>query len=281
MIDNYVVDGQMSIFDIVDNNNEIETNNLPSIKLYNGDCYEVLKQISDNSIDLVVIDPPYEFYKGGGGGAFGSKKRKYHKQYLDLYHETNNESDRINANKVRNREELRSISYGFDLSLLDILQDKMVKTNIYIWCSKAQVGKIINYYENKSFAVDILTWHKTNPTPTCNNTYLSDTEYCIFAREKGVKVYGSYHTKRKFYVSKANVEDKKKWLHPTIKPLNIIENIIINSSLEEQTVLDCFMGSGTTGVACKHLNRNFIGIELDEKYFDIAKKRIEEAKGVE
>jgi len=93
--------------------------------------------------------------------------------------------------------------------------------------------------------------------------------------KNGVKIYGNYHTKRKYYVTPANVEDKKKYNHPTIKPLNIIENLIINSSQENDTVLDCFMGSGTTGVACKRLNRNFIGIEIDEKYFEIAKERIE------
>lgn len=62
--------------------------------------------------------------------------------------------------------------------------------------------------------------------------------------------------------------------HPTIKPLDIIKNLIINSSQEGDTVLDCFMGSGTTGVACKELNRNFIGMEINEEYYQIAKDRI-------
>lgn len=66
------------------------------------------------------------------------------------------------------------------------------------------------------------------------------------------------------------MDDKKKWKHPTIKPLNIIENLIINSSQEGEVVLDCFMGSGTTGVACKNLNRKFIGMELNEEYYNIA-----------
>lgn len=61
--------------------------------------------------------------------------------------------------------------------------------------------------------------------------------------------------------------------HPTIKPLNIISNVISNSSHEGDVVLDCFMGSGTVGVACKELNRNFIGIEIDSNYYEIAKKK--------
>ena len=73
-----------------------------------------------------------------------------------------------------------------------------------------------------------------------------------------------------------NKEDKKLYKHPTIKPLDIIKNLIINSSSEGDTVLDCFMGSGTTGVACINTGRNFIGIELDKQYFEIAERRIKE-----
>lgn len=106
------------------------------------------------------------------------------------------------------------------------------------------------------------------------NKYLTDTEYCLFFREKGTKVYGSFKTKRTYYVTKKNMKDKKLYKHPTIKPLDIIKNLIINSSQEGDTVLDCFMGSGTTGVACKELNRNFIGMEINEEYYQIAKDRI-------
>lgn len=67
------------------------------------------------------------------------------------------------------------------------------------------------------------------------------------------------------------------WKHPTIKPLNITEKIIRNSSKENNTILDPFMGSGTTGVACINTNRNFIGVELDEKYYKIAEERINSA----
>lgn len=122
--------------------------------------------------------------------------------------------------------------------------------------------------------MDLLTWHKTNPVPTCCNKYLSDTEYILFFREKGVKINGTYETKKKYYVSQTNKEDKKIYNHPTIKPLAIIENLIINSSQENDVILDCFMGTGTTGVACKRLKRNFIGIEIDKEYFKTAEKRI-------
>lgn len=252
----------------------------PYIYIYIGDSYKLIKDIPDKSVDLVVIDPPYEFDMSGGAGAFGTKKRNYHNEYLSLYQEkgkSDKETEilRIKANADKHRENnIRQLSKGFDIELLDEIKRIQNKTNIYIWCSKAQIRKILDYYENYKCNIDILTWHKTNPIPTCNNTYLNDTEYLIFAREKGVKIYGSYHTKMKYYVTPANVNDKKLYKHPTIKPLDIIKNLIINSSKEGDTVLDCFMGSGTTGVACKELNRNFIGMEINEEYYNIAKDRI-------
>ncbi len=84
--------------------------------------------------------------------------------------------------------------------------------------------------------------------------------------------------KRTHYETLSNKKEKTLYGHPTVKPLNIIKNLIINSSNEGDTVLDCFMGSGTTGVACKELGRNFIGMELEDKYFEIAKNRIENNK---
>lgn len=74
-----------------------------------------------------------------------------------------------------------------------------------------------------------------------------------------------------------NARDKKIWKHPTIKPLDITEKLIANSSQEGEVVLDCFMGSGTTGVACKHLGREFVGIEINREWFAIAEERIKNA----
>lgn len=231
------------------------------IDLRQGDCLELMKDIPDKSIDLVVIDPPYDFMskhygKSYSDGAFGNLGRTYHKEL-----------------------ESNTIITGINEDVLQELIRVMKKVNIYIWCSKEQILKYINFFKN--YNMDLLTWHKTNPIPTCSNKYLSDTEYILFFREKGVKIYGTYATKKKYYVTPTNKEDKKLYKHPTIKPVDIIENLIINSSKENDVVLDCFMGSGTTGVACMNTNRNFIGIEINEKYFNIAKERIENAeKGV-
>jgi len=247
-----------------------ETNNT----LLLGDCLSLLKNIPDNSVDLVITDPPYEFICGGQGGSFGNESRSYHREYINLAKSNYEKLQSIDSRKVEQMSKFKMYSDGFDFKVLDECCRVLKAINIYVWCSKAQVRKLLEYFENKGCTTDILTWHKTNPIPTCCNTYLSDTEYLIFAKQKGVKVGGRYETKRKYYVSEINVDDKKKWKHPTIKPLNIIENLIINSSQEGEVVLDCFMGSGTTGVACKNLNRKFIGMELNEEYYNIACERI-------
>lgn len=219
-------------------------------EVYNMDCMEAIKLLDDNSIDLVVMDPPYL----------------------------------LNLNKIKNTSsinnyanELMELKDGFDLKVLDMLIPKMKKINMYIYCSKRQVKDLIEYFINKDCNYEILTWHKQNPSPLINNNYLPDTEYVIFAREKGVKLYGNYHTKRKYYISGVNQIDKKKYKHPTIKPLPFIENHIINSSKEGDLILDCYCGSGTTLVGAIKTNRNFIGFEIDKNYYEIAKQRVEEA----
>lgn len=219
-------------------------------EVYNMDCMEAIKLLDDKSIDLVVMDPPY---------------------LLNLTKVKNTSSFNNYAN------ELIGLKDGFDLKVLDLLIPKMKKINMYIYCSKRQVKDLIEYFISKDCNYEILTWHKQNPSPLINNNYLPDTEYIIFAREKGVKLYGSYHTKRKYYLSGVNQVDKKKYKHPTIKPLPFIENHIINSSKEGDLILDCYCGSGTTLVGAIKNKRNFIGFEIDKNYYEIAKQRVEEA----
>lgn len=221
------------------------------IEIFNGDCLEKLKDIPNKSIDLVVTDPPYEFASHGGGGCFGSKKREYHNQLEDA-----------------------QITKGFNTEVLNELVRVMKKINIYLWCNKNQLRMYIDYFEDLGAVTDLITWHKTNPTPTCNNKYLSDTEYLLFFREKGVRVFGSYQTKKKFYVTPTNKADKDKYKHPTCKPVDILQNLIVNSSQENDLILDPFMGSGSTGEACLNTNRNFIGIEIDKNHFETASERL-------
>ncbi|MBN2838334.1 MAG: site-specific DNA-methyltransferase [Fusobacteriaceae bacterium] len=220
-------------------------------KIYNEDSYLAIKKIPDKVIDLIIIDPPYLIDKHGSGGAFGSDMQKYHN-------------------------EVRTMSEGIKINVLEEMVRVMKKVNIYIWCNKNQIYEYLKFFKEKKCNFDLITWHKSNPIPTCNNKYLSDTEYVCFFREKGVKVSGEFQTKRKFYVTPLNTKDKNKYKHPTIKPEEIIKNFIINSSEENDLVADFFLGSGTVCLASKKLNRKYIGFEIEPTYFLIAKKRIEE-----
>lgn len=177
-----------------------------------GDSYKLIKDIPDNSIDLVIIDPPYLF-DNFGGGCFGNDRKK-------------------------SRQELEKIRHGFNYSILQELKRVMKKTNIYIFCSKAQLKDYFNIFAEEN--TDLLIWHKTNPIPAIANNYLSDLEYCFFAREKGVEVHCTYESSSKLYESPMNKKDKEKYRHPTIKPLTLIKKLILNSSNKEDIILDCF-----------------------------------------
>lgn len=211
-----------------------------------------MKKINNKTVDLVIVDPPYEI-ETSGGGIYKQNDKKYIK-------------------------ELNEMKNGFSNQVLDELCRVMKKINIYIFCSQKQIYPLLKYFvENKNCNYNILSWHKSNPIPACGNKYLTDTEYILFFREKGVKIFGSFDTKRTYYVTPLNVKDKKKYNHPTVKPTCILQNLIVNSSLAGDIVLDCFMGSGSTGEVSVLNDRNFIGIEINKEYFQVAKQRIQEA----
>lgn len=251
-----------------------------------GDCYELIKQIPDKNIDLVYTDVPYLYVQGGGGssdlGKRTAKKRITLMGSNDKYIESlvndetkRSEALRIARNKANNSKDIVNLEAGFDYKLLDELCRVMKKIYIYIWCSKNQILDLMEYFvRDKNCIFEIFTWHKTNPTPTHNNCYPPDTEYCLLFREKGTRMGGTMETLKKWYVSPANVGDKKLYNHPTIKPLEVVKNHIINSSKENDIVLDCFCGSGTTCLASKETGRRYIGIEIDPEYHRIAVNRL-------
>ena len=171
-----------------------------------------------------------------------------------------------------------SLTNGFDTRLLDEYTRVMKNINIYMWCNHKQIPLYLDYFvTHKKCSFDILIWNKNNATPLFNNKYLTDKEYCLYFRKRGHCQPANYNEAKTVFYQPINIKDKRKYNHPTIKPLNIIETIIRNSSKEGQTILDPFMGSGTTGVACINENRNFIGYELNEEYFNIAQNRLREA----
>lgn len=218
-----------------------------------GDCYEMIKEIPDKSIDLVYIDIPY-LYEDHGGGTTALAQRIE------------------NLTKVQ----LANIKDGIDYSILDELCRIMKKIYIYIWCSKEQILDLMKYFiDKKGCRFNILTWNKTNPTPATNGTYLPDIEYCLVFKENGSPKYNDgYEFKSKWYISGLNTKDKELYNHPTIKPLDLVKRHILHSTQPDDIVLDCFCGSGTTCVACKETGRRYIGMEINKEYWEIANKRI-------
>lgn len=227
------------------------------IELYNENCYERIKLLDDNSVDLILTDPPYEFNPKNKGGGKMYETRKYHTEILTRFGGHN-------------------LDIGINDNMLNEFKRVLKKMNLVIFINQYQFPQILNWCFENEYRYTITVWHKTNPIPATNNKYLDDLEYIIMIRENGVKMYGDYVTKSRVYTSSVNRNDKKLYNHPTIKPYDLIEKYVINHSVEGDIVFDPFMGSGTTGVVCKNLNRDFIGVEIDENYFEIAKKRMNE-----
>ena len=120
-----------------------------------------------------------------------------------------------------------------------------------------------------------MVWCKHNPTPVANNTWLPDIEYCLYFREKGkTKLNDGYELKSKWYDSPINKRDKDKFNHPTIKPLELVKRHILHTTQPNDIVADFFMGSGTTCVASKYTDRQYIGFEIEEKWFKVAQDRL-------
>lgn len=242
--------------------------------IYCADCYQAIKDIPDKSIDLIYTDIPYDIEDHGKGGCFGEKRRNYHKEYMQICHNT--QSTEKARSMMKCMTHLDNMSYGIDFSILDEFVRVCKHIYCYIWCSKAQILPLMQYFvAERNCRFEILTWHKTNPVPTSNGKYLSDTEYCLMFRENGkTKIGGTFETKGKYYLSAINKTDKDRFEHSTIKPLKFVQNHILNSTMGGGTILDPFAGSGTTLVAAKNLGRHYIGFEIDEKWATIARNRL-------
>lgn len=270
-----------------------------SYEIHNADCYDFIKSIPDKSIDLVYIDIPYLIEQCGKEikkspiaqriqrnehelrGYCGKEIKKLQELKDAMINSKNDEEyerNRISFNRLQENIHLKTsnIINGIDYSIFEELCRIMKRIYIYIWCSKEQINDIMNFFiQEKKCRFNLLVWCKTNPTPATNGSWLPDIEYCLVFKEDGTPRYNDgYELKSKWYVSAINKGDKDLYDHPTIKPLELVKRHILHSTQEGDTVLDCFMGSGTTGVACVETNRNFIGVEIDPHYFKIAEDRL-------
>ena len=231
---------------------------MDGIDLHNGNCFDIIPGLPDRSVDLLLTDPPYDIDVHDGGRMYANKKMQPAIDGLE-------KSD---------------INRSYDIEgFSDIVMPKFrTGVNAYFWCNKRQIYDYMKCWVGRhGCRFEIIKWFKTNAIPNYSNKYMTDTEYCLyFYNGAGHCHPASYEDASTLYMAPINQTDKKLYNHPTIKPLKLIERMVLNSSLEGETVLDPFMGSGTTGEACARHGRKFIGIELDKTYFATASRRISE-----
>ena len=244
------------------------------IDLRCGDCLKLMKDIPDDGIDLVITSPPYD------------DLRDYNSE--------------INFTKVI--KQLYRVVKDGGVVIWNV--NDRIKNGSKTLTSFKQA---ILFNDNGFNVNDVMIWEKTNPMPQVKQPRYNQVFEYMFVFSKGkpetfnpimvdCKSAGVNYNSTCKQITKNNKRIKKNFIvnnkkidsniwkfavaqnktkHPAVFPLELPLRHIKTWSNEGDVVLDPFMGSGTTGIACKQLNRNFIGIELDEKYFEIAKKRIE------
>lgn len=231
-----------------------------TIQLYKGDCLEVMKQIPDKSVDMILCDLPY-----------GTTACKW--DIVIPFEPLWEQYKRITKDNAA------IVLFGSE-PFSSRLRMSNIKDYKYDWVwNKKQTG---NPFLAKKQPLKI---HEN--IMVFNTSFYKPIMRVGKMRTKGgskysnIKVFGGTDkTKNDLYYPTSildfpNCSTKSIKLHPTQKPVELCEYLIKTYTNEGDLVLDNCMGSGTTGVACKRLNRNFIGIELDDKYFEIAKNRIE------
>lgn len=221
------------------------------IELWQGDCLELMKNIPDGSVDLVLTDPPYlcDYSRHDSKSRFSKKI-------------ANDENNSANEGMIE-----RYLQECFR-----IMKDN---TAIYCFCNYKKIDFFKQQIEKAGFNLkNIIIWDKQrNGMGDLSTTFAYSYEFIIFASKGQPKIRG----KRISDVWQFARVKPKEQTHQNQKPIDLLKQAIEKSSDEGAVVFDGFMGSGSTGVACVNTNRHFIGIELDEGYFNIAKKRIEEA----
>lgn len=225
-------------------------------KIHLGDGLELIKQLPDDSVDLLITDPPYivKVNKHSGKGNNFSKS-------LEKFRDSR----------------IHDIKDNFNISnYFNEWERVLKKFNAFIFCSNAQISRIANEGEKRGHFVTILVWHKTNTAPFANGVWRSDLEYTVHIRQSGATFHGGAREKSKIYISPTEVS---KYGHPTEKPVKLIEKYMKIGSNEGDLILDSFMGSGTTAQVAINNNRNFIGYEIDETYHDTACNRVARSHG--
>ena len=228
--------------------------------LLNDDCFSAIKNIPDHSVNLILTDPPYNIAKYSTGNI-----------KFDWRADRNNDIA------------------GWDLvelhpeDLIDEFKRVLApKGNIFIFCSYNIIGEYHKVFDPEFDIFQFMVWHKRNPVPNFRKTsFLNSCELIVGCWNKGHTWNFTNQNDMHNFIEASicmgteRIKDKDgKYLHPTQKPIAILEKIIKIASNENEVVLDCFSGVASTGEAALRLNRKFIGIEIEKKYFDASEKRL-------
>lgn len=236
-------------------------NKIHGSMVYHGDNISVMDySLPANSIDLVVTDPPYLFTKNKNTDEQKARSRKLTKTPLYDYSCDSGEC----LIKVR-----------FTKECIDKWLDKIVrlmkKMNAFIFCSEEQLSAYHLWAEEHGYKFSVLVWEK--PVEIVSKKRFSqNVEFIVRIYENGTGLNAVQDSQ--MYSRVISAPRIRKKLHPTQKPLEIMTRIILLASKEGDVVLDPFMGSGTTCVAAKRLERKYIGIEENEKFYNTAVERI-------
>lgn len=230
-------------------------------KIIQGDALKILKEIPSNSIDLVLTDSPYQI----------SQKNKIYRDY-----------------RSGKRADI-SFDYGewdYEFNPVPFLEETKRILKPYgqwiVFCAEQQIGIYRNWFQDNSHFKQIIIWEKLNPLPNFRKCgYRQATEIIMWAYKNKPKKKDQHFNFLKQEEMKNIFKfpicgGKKRTKHPTQKPLALIEALLVRHSFKEDLILDPFLGSGTTAVACKKLGRDFIGIEKEKEYCKITKDRLRE-----
>lgn len=225
--------------------------------LYNDDCIKVMDKMIEEgkNVDLIVCDPPYLTTSRGNNGNSGGMFLK-----------------KINMiGKVFDNNTCSVQEWG--KRIYTLLKDG---GHCYIMTNHKNLIEYLNVLTGYGFKfIKSLIWKKDNKI--MGQFFMSQFEYILFFRKgRGIKINNCGTSDILEVPHKKLKGADGQNLHDTEKPVKLMEILIENSTKENEVVLDFAMGIGTTGIACKNLNRNFIGIEIDDEYFNIAKERINE-----
>ena len=236
---------------------------LDNCTLYCGDCINLLSKIKDKSVSVVITDPPY-WHNKGHGLVYKAGSKTILKN--DLYMAQNDMMGKFSTFTPKKIKEF-----------LNGLIRVMKLMNGYFFCNDSQIATYGKWAEKHGYNFSVLAWRK--PLSIINkNRFSQNIEFICRIYEHGTSLNKLKDNTLydRVLTDSPIIFDK---VHPTQKPVSILKKLIELNSKENDLILDPFMGSGSTGVACQNTHRKFIGIEKDKKYFKIAYDRMKNNKG--